>query len=134
MEVAETQAPVVNGFVNPLTLEDCGDRLDTAINALIATAVGTVEDEIQYAMKRRSVAAAVRGIRVAKLQLDSITEEDAAMGIVPLLIAGFEVDLKRMFKQLNPASPDTVITDVVTTFLAPYRSEVPKQSKSRKPK
>lgn len=121
--LAPAAPAAVATFVNPLTIDATADRIDQAVNALIDSAVSTVEDEMKRIARRREVAAAVRGIREAKADLDAITELDAQVGMADLIIAGKKPDLGEMFRTLNPAAEQKQIDAVVDALLDGYKAK-----------
>lgn len=123
--LATTDAPVAT-FVNPLTIDTTADRIDQAVNALIDSAVGTVEDEMKRIARRREVAAAIRGIRLAKADLDEVSEVDADLGLANLTIDGHRPELLRMFAVLNPAAGEKAIVPVVDALLDGYKAKFEK--------
>lgn len=120
---------IAPSFINPLTIDVTADRVDAAINSLIDSALGTVEDEMQRLARRRQLASAVRGIRAAKEQLDGLTDADAELGMTGLIIDGHKPELIKMFMVLNPAAEAKVVEVCVDGFLEPYKSKFEEPTK-----
>lgn len=136
-ELVKTETSVAKNqpqFVNPLMIDVTGDRIDAVINDLIETALGTVESEMHRIARRRQVAAAIRGIRAAKEQLDGLTEADAALGIVGPFIEGLRSDLDTMFRTLNPDAELETIQQAIESLVGPYATKMDSKRTPRKPK
>jgi hypothetical protein len=117
-----TTAPAAT-FVNPLAIDEPADRVDQAVTAMIDSAVATVEDEVKRMIRRREVAAAVRGIRRAKADLDEVNQADADLGLAALTIDGHRAELLRMFATLNPAADTAAVAQTVDAVLAGYKAK-----------
>lgn len=121
--LATAEAPakavaVPNGFVNPLTLDDAMSRVDNVVNEMIDGAVGHVESEIKGMIRRREVAAAVRGILRTRTTLERMIADPAGMKELTLMaIDGERANLLSMFSLVNPAASFEAVVTVVDGLL-----------------
>lgn len=115
-------------FVNPLGLDAAADRIDALVNDMIDAAVGTIDDEIRRMTRRRIVAAAVRGIRAAKEELDGM---DKTLPGTEFLVDSHRQELIDRFRAINESADQTAIEETVDAFLAGYRGEDKPAAKKR---
>lgn len=112
-------------FLNPL---DISSRVDAAVDGLISSAVGCIEDELQRIARRRVVTAAVRSIYDLKKQLDGLSEMDYAIGVADTVIFSASVEAKELFSALNPGADAKVTKAAVEAFIGAYKKDKAKKS------
>lgn len=111
--------------INPLTIDGTVQRIDAAVAAMVETVVGGIEDEISRAVRRRDVAAAVRGILATRDELDRATAGPVLVpGLIAMAIDGCRPDLIGLFRRLNPVAVAGRIDEVVDKILAEYLDKV----------
>lgn len=116
---------IPDGFVNPLTIDDAVSRVDGVVNAMIDGAVGHVENEIKGTMRRREVAAAVRGILRTRTTLEEMIADPAGMKELTLMaIDGERANLLSMFSTVNPAASFAAVASVVDGLLEKCRGKL----------
>ena len=140
MSTAVAPAPpaeIAKPLVNPLTIDTTAvavARLDNLVNGFIDDAVGQIDSEIDRMMRRREVAASVRGILRVKASLDEAVAAAAESGmpeLVAMTLDGERADLVAMYQTLNPAQPAEKVGEVVDKLLDGYREQLKPKPKTR---
>ncbi len=132
MAVAEPQDIT---FIDPLSADVALSRVDAVVNEMIEGAVGHFEDDLKRIMRRREVAACVRGILSTRNQLEATladAEKTGMTGLAGMVIDGAKDELVRMFTVINPTTDVTKIEATVDTVLAGFRERIPQVEETKK--
>lgn len=126
MSVLAPTAPDAVTLVNPLDIaEDAPQKVEAAVMAMVDSVVGTVEEELRRAARRRAVTAAIRAVRRQKYELDQLLPglDVAGAGFVGAFLDGVRAELVDLFKVINASATDEQVAAVVDAFLQPYRDK-----------
>lgn len=123
-------APAPAVFVDPLAIDDAPARVEAAVAAMVEAVVGTVEQSLAAAARRRAVTFAVREVRRLKQELD---EQVPVLGpAAGLLVDGTKASLMKLYATLNPAAEADQVETAAEAAVAGYRpaAEAKKRGKS----
>lgn len=124
--------------VNPLDInyEDSPARVLAAVDKMVDSVVGTMEEELRRQARRQQVKTAVYYVLQTRKEFDKLLPAmTATPGMVGLLLDGYRAELVTAYATINPDAPAATVDAAVDAFLGEYRKKYePEEAKPKRGK
>lgn len=113
-------------FIDPLSIDRQTARIEVAVERLITSSVGYIDDEVTRAIRRRVVTTSVRHVHQLREEMEGVVGLAELTGpmLASIQLDGLAVEMQREFTKLNPTADAAMIESAVAGVVAEYRERL----------